>query len=69
MILHSFAASCDEHTPLPAFPAHARLSAPDRRGHCGSPVWPVAADVVVVACGGTLPGARPHRTLAAVAAG
>jgi len=32
-------------------------------------VWPVAADVVVVACGGTLLGARPHRTLAAVAVG
>ena len=69
MILHSFAASCDEHTPLPAFPAHAHFSAPDRRGNRCSPVWPFAADVVVVACGGTLSGARPHRTLAAVAAG
>ena len=39
--------------PLEAFPAqHPRFSPPDRRGHRGSPVWPFAAVVVVVACGG-----------------
>jgi hypothetical protein len=38
-LLHSCSASCDEHTPLPDFPAHdMRFSSPDRRCHYGSAV-------------------------------